>query len=183
LFVEEATPNLQRPMPESDILPTQCYLCTNSFSRACRSVLTLCPCKVAVCQRCAISQMAQTDDFSLECKICGFKLDGDSGVIRNITKMKAAQDKYLERAWKFFGLDAVPEKSRALSKFIPLMQNFSSIGLSMYINKLQILQQDNKTNLSIAFVKLQLARIECLRDESPLDDPVFSVPQELPLFF
>jgi hypothetical protein len=134
-------------MQESNILPTQCYVCTEPFSGACRSVLMLCPCKVAICQRCAISQMVQTEDFSLECQICGFKLDGDSGVIRNITKMKAAQDKYLERAWKFFGLDAVPEKSRAWSKFIPLMQKFTSIGLGKYINDLRMQNDEKKCTI------------------------------------
>jgi hypothetical protein len=58
------------------------------------------------------------------------------------------------------------------------MQKFSSIGLGKYINDLRM--QNDKKKCAIPYLKLQLARIECLRDENPLDDPSFAFPQESP---
>jgi hypothetical protein len=78
--------------------------------------------------------MAQTDDFSLECQICGFKLDGDSGVIRNIAKMKAAQDKYLERAWKFFWIGCS-------SREIASLDHFHSVDAKVLLDRIRKIYQ------------------------------------------
>ena len=159
-----------------EILPTQCYICESRINSECRSVLQLCPCRVVICQRCVLYQMVDDENFAFQCLICGNKVDSNSGVIRNVEKMKEAEDRYLRRAFNFFGIQMPPKSSRARTKYSPLLQRFAACGLQIVTDNYHVKKEEGKKT-SLPFLKLQLARMEDLRG-GPLQDPDLTLPKE-----
>jgi hypothetical protein len=157
-----------------EILPTQCYICETKISEKCRSVLQLCSCAVVACQSCAINRMAWNEEFALDCLICGSKVDTSTGIIRNLEKVKEAEEKYLERAFKHYKLPVPPKNSRAMSKFQALKLKFADSGFKKYTNEIRLSSGSGKRDTyhqkqDLSYIRLQLSRIEHIRGGSLTD--------------
>lgn len=157
-----------------DVLPAQCYVCQSRFSANVHTVLQLCDCKVAICQQCAINRMVLTEDFTLDCLICGYKVDSsaNTGIIRNVSRVKELVDKYLERSFRFFKLPIPPKADPTVSQYYPLLVKFTRIPeLAPFLSEfLQAPPSDSDSNqtvqrrkLNASYMKLQLARAEQMR--------------------
>lgn len=160
-----------------DVLPTQCYICQSKFSATVHSVLQLCDCRVAVCQQCAINRMILNDEFTLDCLICGFKVDSshNTGIIRNAMKVKELVDKYIERASRFYRIPVPSVIDPTVSQCYPLLSRFGkNEALAPHVT--EFLKGSNNSSeggengsttqrrkLNVSYLKLQLARVEHLR--------------------
>jgi fluoride ion exporter CrcB/FEX/transcription elongation factor Elf1 len=115
------------PNVKTDILPTHCYVCTSSASHH-APVLQLCDCRVAMCESCAVERVCCTDEFTLDCSICGNKVaPSANGIIRNVDKVKDSIDGYLERSFRHFKLPVPAKGSTSFYAFQPLIAKFNKI--------------------------------------------------------
>jgi hypothetical protein len=158
-----------------EILPIQCYICETKISEKCRSVLQLWSCSVVACQSCAINRMAWNEEFALDCLICGSKVDTSTGIIRNLEKVKEAEEKYLERAFKYYKLPVPSKNSRAMTKFQALKLKFADSGFKKYTNELHLSSSSSskgntyRQKQDLSYIRLQLSRIEHIRGGSLAD--------------
>lgn len=160
---------------EPFFLPTNCYLCENPISQTCRSVLQLCSCRVVVCQTCALSHVAEHEEYGVQCLICKKATDEQSGVMRKLDKVKKAVEQYIDRAYESFNLLPRTKDQRgkiAPSKLLSLMAKFEESGFGWATKELRIQffgAKSSRTKKSFNYLLLQLSRIERLRG-GPLDD-------------
>jgi hypothetical protein len=175
------------PRQNSDVLPTQCYICSSKISSASHHapVLQLCDCRVAMCESCAVERVCCNDEFTLDCSICGNKVaPSANGIIRNVEKVKDSIDGYLERAFKFFKLPVAARGSTSFYAFQPLIAKFNKIdNLAPFVREYYASpssgegEEDGETSVivrkkqSISALKQKLARMEFLR-AGPLPNEV-----------
>jgi hypothetical protein len=166
------------PRQNSEVLPTQCYVCTSKISSASHHapVLQLCDCRVAMCESCAVERVCCTDEFTLDCSICGNKVaPSANGIIRNVDKVKDSIDGYLERSFRHFKLPVPAKGSTSFYAFQPLIAKFNKIeNLAPFVREYYVSpsgegEEDADTSVivrkkqSISALKQKLARMEFLR--------------------
>jgi hypothetical protein len=172
------------PNVKTDILPTHCYVCTSSASHH-APVLQLCDCRVAMCESCAVERVCCTDEFTLDCSICGNKVaPSANGIIRNVDKVKDSIDGYLERSFRHFKLPVPAKGSTSFYAFQPLIAKFNKIEnlapfvREYYVSSSTALEYGEsgeeavdvdasvvaRKKHSANMMKLKLARVEYLRD-------------------
>jgi hypothetical protein len=137
-------------------IPTRCCGCFDILDHSVPSVSCLCTLNLVRCQGCVYSQMAKEPDLSIVCPNCGINLKGG---IRGIDNMKKVVSLYLQRSCDFFGLESTLANS---SSFYDLLLKAFSRNNSFKPFA------DDVVSLSVEAIKLQLARMECFRDATPL---------------
>jgi hypothetical protein len=163
------------------LLPPQCYICQTSFSATVHTVLQLCDCSVAVCQQCSIDRIMMNEDLTLDCLICGFKVDTNTntGILRNTSRAKELADKYLERAFRFYKLPLPPKKDATSSQYYPVLVKLTRIPeLATHLSELlhgeEVSTSENaqkeRRKLNASYLKIQLARAEHLRSGALADE-------------